>query len=216
MTGVGPPRSDSPYGEPVAAWSSRAYRATGDPLAVEWEGEWGIALPLLPPPWWYLPFFGALTLGAASCVVAGTWLLVRGEAPDGPLPTALSIALVLVLTGLFALATRGTLRRRHDPGQVVVTPTRLVADRVEAPWEAIDAVWARQEHRLGHVRAIDIASLRTSGRGFTLFEAADLRTDPRIAVAVLRRLHLDPSLRARLSTDEARWFFVTGETRSRA
>lgn len=181
-----------------------------------WEGERGVALPLRPPAWWYVPLFVLLTLGMVAALVAGLVRLVRGQATDGILATIAGFAVLMVFVWLFALATKVSFTRRRDPGQVIVTPTWLVADRVHAQWATIDALWAHQELRQGRVRAIDIAAVHVRGRTILVYEAGQLDIEPRAALEVLRRLHLDDRLRDQLGTVAGPGLFVraplTGET----
>ena len=204
MSGAdGLPSSSSPFGEPVSRWSGRQYRTKGTPRPTVWDGERGVALPLRPPPWWYVPLFAVLTLGCVTALAVGATRLVRAQAVEEPWSVVAASAVLMLLSWLFALATKASAKRRRDPGQVVVTPTWLVADRVHAQWRAIDTVWARQEYRKGHLRPIDIASVHASGRTVTVYEAWQLDVEPRAALEALRHLHRDPSLRSRLSADAA-------------
>lgn len=171
-----------------------------------WEGEPAVALPLRRPPWWYLLLFGGMALALAAIVVVAAVRVVAGRAPDGAVTTTVALVGGAVLVGLCCLAVRGTLLRRRDPGSVVVTPTRLVCERVVADWAAIDAVRAHQEQRLGHLRAIDIAVVDVRGVTCTIFEAAGLDVDPRRAVEVLRHLHAHPDDRERLISTGADLF----------
>ncbi|UUZ45657.1 hypothetical protein LP422_06340 [Janibacter limosus] len=141
-------------------------------------------------------------------LVTGVVRPVSGEATHGTGATLAGLAVLLLLLWLFALATRGALVRRRDPGQVVVTPSWLVAERVHAQWQVIDAVPARQEHRQGHLRPIDSACVRVEGRTITVYEASQLDVEPRAALEALRRLHRDRALRAQLATDDGPTIFT--------
>ena len=185
------------------------------PLTCEWEGERGVALPLKPPPWWSVPLFGLLTTGIVAALVAGVVRLVRGGTTEGPVSLVAGFAILLLFAWLFALATRESLRRRREPGRILVTPTWLVAERVHAQWQMIDAVLAQQHSRRGHVRSIDVASVHVGGSMALLCEAGQLDVEPRAALDVLRRLHHDPALRALLATDDGPTIF-TGSSDRRA
>lgn len=202
------PASDSPFGSPLAVWSSRHYRTKGVPLTCEWEGERGVALPLRPPPWWSVPVFGLLTIGIVVALVAGMVRFVRGETTAGPVSLIAGFAVLLLFAWLFALATRESLRRRREPGQILVTPTWLVAEHVHAQWQVIDAVLAQQHSRRGHVRSIDVASVHVEGSTLLLYEAGQLDVEPRAGLETLRRLHRNPALRARLATDDGPGIFA--------
>ncbi|WP_156466172.1 hypothetical protein [Janibacter sp. Soil728] len=178
------------------------------PLTCEWEGERGVALPLRPPPWWAVPLFGLLTIAIVAALVAGAVRLVRGGTTAGPVSLVAGFAVLLLFAWLFALATRESLRRRREPGQIGVTPTWLVADRVQVQWTLVDAVLATQEQRQGHLRPIDNACVSVEGRTITLYEARHLDVEPRATLEALRRLHRNPALRARLATDDGPGIFT--------
>lgn len=140
--------------------------------------------------------------------VVGVVRLVRGEAPTGTVATVLGAVGLVLFVGLFGLAAWASFARRRDPGQVVVTPTRLVATWGQVPWQEIDAVFAHQVRRQGNPRAIDRACVSIEGRTITVYEAGHLDVDPRSALETLRRLHRDPLLRERLATDDGPGIFT--------
>lgn len=178
------------------------------PRAATCDGEPGVALPLRPPPWWLAPFFGLLVLLVGGLVIGSIVRLAHGETEDGVVVTVVALLGGCLLTALFALGVRRVAQRRRDPGRVLVTPTRLITPRIVADWDAIDAVRAHQEHRQGYLRAIDIVVVDIGGVTGTLFQAAELDTDPRRAVDSLRRLHAEPALRSRLATPEGITLFT--------
>lgn len=192
-------------------WSGRSYPTKGEPLVAACDGEPGVALPLRRPPWWLAALFGLLALVVGGLVISSIVRLAQGDTEDGVVVTVVALLGGCLIAALFALGVRRVAQRRRDPGRVLVTPTRLITPRIVADWDSIDAVRAHQEHRQGHVRAIDIVVIDVAGVTGTLFEAAELDTDPRRAVDSLRRLHAEPALRSRLATPEGITLFTPAD-----
>lgn len=195
-------------------WSGRSYPTKGEPLAAACDGEPAIALPLRRPPWWLAAFFALLALLVGGLVISAIVRLARGDIEDGAVVTVVALLGGCLIVALFALGVLRVVQRRRDPGRVLVTPSRLITPRIAADWDAIDTVRAHQEHRQGHARAIDIVVIDVAGVTGTLFEAAELDTDPRRAVDSLRRLHAEPTLRSLLATPEGITLFTPDDRTS--